>query len=205
MAGSGMPTPSYEHHYLRANGIRLHYATAGAGRPVVLLHGFPETHRSWDHQLPFLAEHGFRVIAPDLRGYGESDRPHGGYDLDSLADDVAGLIDGACGGRAALVGHDWGGAIAWHTAARHPAKLESVVVMDCPHPALMARALRTNRRQLRRSWYMFFFQLPLLPAWWLAKNGGANLGAMWRERGELRGARLLRQAEGPGGVNREGD
>ena len=184
MGGSGMASREYEHHYAHTNGIRLHYVAVGAGRPVVLLHGFPETHRSWDLQLPFLAERGFRAIAPDLRGYGESDRPRRGYDLGSLADDVAGLIDGVCGGKAALVGHDWGGAIAWHAAARHAARLETAVAIDCPHPAAMARALLTNRRQLRRSWYMFFFQLPVVPALWLARNDGANLGAMWRTDAE---------------------
>jgi pimeloyl-ACP methyl ester carboxylesterase len=179
-----MPGPEYEHHYAYAHGVRLHYAALGSGRPVVLLHGFPETHRSWDLQAPFLAERGFRAIVPDLRGYGESDHPRGGYDLESLAADVARLIDRVCGGRALLVGHDWGGAITWIAAERYASRVERAVVIACPHPSLMARALRTNRAQLRRSWYIFFFQLPLLPALWLTMNEGEKLGAMWRRGAE---------------------
>jgi epoxide hydrolase 4 len=119
-------------------------------------------------------------VTPDLRGYGESDRPRSGYDLASLAGDVVELIDALGDGPVSLVGHDWGGAIAWHLAAHHANKLERVIILDCPHPALMARALSTNPVQRRRSWYMFFFQLPLLPELWLKKNDGENLARMFR-------------------------
>jgi len=169
-----------EHHYANVGGVRLHYVEAGSGPPVVLLHGFPETHRSWDAQLPALSPK-HRVVAPDLRGYGESDRPEAGYDIDTLADDVAGLVRHLDDGPVSLVGHDWGGAIAWHTAARHPELVSRLIVIDGPHPSVLLRALGTNRRQLRRSWYMFFFQLPILPEVWLSRRRGRNLARMWRD------------------------
>lgn len=156
------------------NGIRMHYVEVGSGPSVVLLHGFPETHRSWDLQVPALARAGRHVITPDLRGYAETEHARGGYDLDTLAADVAVLIR-KTGSPAALVGHDWGGAVAWHVATLYPSLLERLIVIDCPHPALMAKALRDNRRQLRRSWYMFFFQLPLVPEWFLSRKRGAAL------------------------------
>jgi pimeloyl-ACP methyl ester carboxylesterase len=174
-----MPDVDRTHHFTNGR-IRLHYASAGSGRPVVLLHGFPETHRSWDLQVPALVNASYRTVTPDLRGYGESDRPHSGYDLATLAGDVVELIDSLGGGPVNLVGHDWGGVIAWHLASHHADKLERVVILDAPHPALMARALRKNRVQRRRSWYIFFFQLPLLPERWLSKNDGENLARMFR-------------------------
>ena len=167
--------------YASVNGVRLHYVLSGTGPTVVLLHGFPETHRSWDLQVPTLVEAGFRTVAVDLRGYGRSDRPQTGYDLPNLAADVAGLIAALGTERVALVGHDWGGAITWEAASRYPELISAAVVIDCPHPAIMARALRVNRRQLRRSWYMFFFQLPVLPERWLARRDGRQIARMFRE------------------------
>jgi pimeloyl-ACP methyl ester carboxylesterase len=160
--------------------IRLHYSSSGTGKPVVLLHGFPETHRSWDLQREPLVAAGRRVITPDLRGYGKTELARAGYDLDSLAGDVVALIDELGVRSVDLVGHDWGGAIAWHVATHHAHRLDRVVILDCPHPALMARALRTNPVQRRRSWYMFFFQLPGLPERWLARDDGRNLARMFR-------------------------
>lgn len=153
--------------YLYANGLRFHYVEEGPadGQLVVLLHGFPEFWYSWRHQLPVLAEHGLRVVAPDLRGYNLTDKPHGvaSYDIDVLARDVVEIIAALGAERAVLVGHDWGGGVAWHTAARYPERVSRLAVLACPHPEIMARALRRNLRQLCRSWYMFFFQLPVLP------------------------------------------
>jgi len=148
------------------NGVRLHLAEAGTGPLVLLLHGFPEFHYSWRHQIPALAAAGFRVIAPDLRGYNLSDKPRGvlAYDIDRLVADVLGLIHHAGRERAIVVGHDWGGAIAWMTAMLHPEAVEQLVILNAPHPALFVRALRAPN-QLLRSWYMFFFQLPWLPEW----------------------------------------
>lgn len=170
-----------QHHYARVNGVRVHYVDAGSGPPVVLLHGFPETHRSWDVTWPTLVEHGYRVIAPDLRGYGYSARPADGYDLDTLSDDIAALIEHLELGPTRVIGHDWGGAIAWQVATRHASRVARAIILDCPHPVLLAEALRSNRNQLRRSWYMFFFQLPLLPKLWLLAGRGRHLASMWRD------------------------
>ncbi len=162
------------------NRIRIRSVVRGEGPTVVMLHGFPETHRSWDVTVPTLVEAGYRTVTPDLRGYGRSDRPRQGYDLDTLSRDVAELIEALGDEQVALVGHDWGGAIAWHTASRYPGRIGKLIVLDCPHPALMAKAMRDNARQRRRSWYMFFFQLPLLPELWLSRSGGRNLSRMFR-------------------------
>jgi pimeloyl-ACP methyl ester carboxylesterase len=145
----------------------LHVVEEGPkdGTPVVLLHGFPEFWYSWRHQLPALAAAGFRAIAPDLRGYNLSDKPKGlrNYTTEQLVGDVVGLIR-ACGHeRAHVVGHDWGGALAYQFAARHPEMMRRLVIMNAPHPRLLLRRLRRSFTQLRRSWYMFFFQLPKLP------------------------------------------
>jgi len=185
-------------HFVHVNDIQMHYVDRGTGPIVVLLHGFPETHRSWDLQVPSLVDAGFRVITPDLRGYGSTDRPRRGYELDNLGRDIAELIDviaepsqrtqsskvdGVDEGptaRVFLVGHDWGGAVAWHVATRYPEKLRKLVVLNCPHPVRMAEALLSDVDQLKRSWYMFFFQLPLLAEWWLTKNDGSNLTRLFR-------------------------
>lgn len=176
-------------------GVRLHYLTEGSGKPVVMLHGFPETHRSWDLQRPALIAAGFRCVCVDLRGYGRSDRPATGYDLETLAADIASLIRHLDAGPACVVGHDWGGAVTWELASNHPECVERAAILDCPHPALMSRALRHNPRQLRRSWYMFFFQLPLLPERWLTRRRGQNLMRMFRDAPPLPALSPLVEAE----------
>ena len=153
-----------EHRFLETNGVRLHCAIEGSGPLVLLLHGFPECWYSWRHQIAALAPR-FRVVAPDLRGYNESDKPAevSAYALSELVADVHGLVQALGEREVVLVGHDWGGAIAWSFAMNHPEATRRLVIMNCPHPAIFAQALRTNRRQLARSWYMFFFQVPWLP------------------------------------------
>jgi pimeloyl-ACP methyl ester carboxylesterase len=158
------------HAVVEANGLRFHVAAcepgegAREGRFALLLHGFPECWYSWRFQLPLLARLGYRAWAPDLRGYGESDRPArvSDYAIERLLDDVAGLLDAAGARETLLVGHDWGGVIAWYFAMRRPRPIDRLVVMNLPHPACMERALRRGR-QLLRSWYAFFFLLPWLP------------------------------------------
>lgn len=148
-----------------ANGIALQYFEMGAGPPVVLLHGFPDSAHSWRYQMPALADAGFRVIAPSLRGYGRSTRPSGvgAYHLDRLADDVRGLARALGAERlAALVGHDWGGAIGWKLASQYPELMERLIVLNAPHPGAFARELRSPR-QMARSAYAAFFQIPWLP------------------------------------------
>lgn len=155
----------FRHERVSANGIGFHVASCGDGnRLALLLHGFPECWYSWRLQMPLLAELGYRVWAPDLRGYGGSDRPPRmqDYAIEKLLDDVAGLIEASGCERALLVGHDWGAAIAWYFAMRRPEMLERLVIMNVPHPVPFQKALRTWK-QLRRSWYASFFQLPRLP------------------------------------------
>src|SRR5579859_6416310 len=148
------------HHEALVNGIRLHYVEAGAGPLVVLLHGFPEFWYSWRYQIPALAAAGFRVVAPDMRGYNTSEKPPGvkSYTVDLLAADVAALIRAAGADRAAVAGHDWGGAVAWATALLYPDLLSRLIVLNAPHPAAFLRELHTLN-QLRRSSYIALFQL----------------------------------------------
>lgn len=161
---SGDTSAGWAHREARVNGVRLHYVEAGTGPLVLLLHGFPEFWYEWRLQIPALAAAGFRVVAPDLRGYGQSEKPRGicGYRVEVLVADVVGLIRHLGAERASLVGHDWGGVIAWYFAMLHPERLERLAVLNAPHPAAFARELRTPD-QLRRSAYAFAFQLPWLP------------------------------------------
>jgi pimeloyl-ACP methyl ester carboxylesterase len=155
------------HHDVRTNGVRLHVVQAGpeAGTLAVLLHGFPEFWYGWRRQIEPLAAAGYRVWAPDQRGYNTSDKPAGiaAYSLDTLAADAIGLIDAAGQAKAVLIGHDWGAAVAWWAALTAPERVRRLVVMNVPHPLVMQRQLRRNMRQLLRSWYIFAFQLPWLP------------------------------------------
>jgi pimeloyl-ACP methyl ester carboxylesterase len=154
------------HRFVHANGLRFHCVTAGEGPAVILLHGFPEFWYSWRRQIPALARAGFTAVAPDLRGYNDSDKPEGveAYRIGLIVEDVAGLIRAFGHDRAAIVGHDWGGAAAYAFAMLHPEMTDRLAVLNCPHPALFSRALREgNLQQLRKSWYMFFFQLPGAP------------------------------------------
>ncbi|MEW6269554.1 MAG: alpha/beta hydrolase [Thermodesulfobacteriota bacterium] len=174
---------SVEHARIDCGEVTLHCALAGdPGRPlVVLLHGFPESWYSWRHQIPALARH-FRVAAPSLRGYGESDRPKevAAYVLPKLTGDVRGLIRGLGYEDAAVVGHDWGGGIAWAFAIDHPDACRKLAVCNCPHPAVFQRALLSNPRQLLRSWYMFLFQIPYLPEWLFTRSNMRALDRAFR-------------------------
>ncbi|MFC1920019.1 alpha/beta fold hydrolase [Chloroflexota bacterium] len=156
-----------EHKQITANGINLHVVQDGSstGRFVILLHGFPEFWYSWRRQIPHLAAAGYRVWAPDQRGYNLSEKPDGiaPYTLDELAADVIGLMDAAGQEKAFLVGHDWGAAVAWRVAAKYPERLARMVAINVPHGTVMLENLRRNPRQMLKSWYMFFYQLPWLP------------------------------------------
>jgi len=156
-----------EHSYIETNGIRLHVVQAGpqSGTPVVLLHGFPEFWYGWRLQIPALVEAGCRVIIPDQRGYNLSDKPEGvkTFSMDELVKDVIGLIDALGYEKVNLVGHDWGAAVAWVVANQHPERLHRLGILNVPHPEVMKRFLKRDLEQLRRSWYILFFQLPWLP------------------------------------------
>jgi pimeloyl-ACP methyl ester carboxylesterase len=153
------------HGFIEANGLRFHYAEAGSGPLVLLLHGFPEFWYGWRRQIPALAEAGFRVVAPDLRGYNTSDRPlePAQYALPVLVDDVIALIAALGESSASVVGHDWGGVIAWYAAMKSPSAFQRLAILNAPHPAAYERELRTFSSQLLRSGYALFFQLPVLP------------------------------------------
>ncbi|MCW2666857.1 MAG: alpha/beta hydrolase fold protein [Frankiales bacterium] len=155
----------WTHHEVTAGGLRIHVAEHGPadGPLVLLLHGFPEFWWSWRHQLVALGDAGYRVVAPDLRGYGATDKPPRGYDAYTLAGDVAGLVRALGARDAALVGHDWGGYLAWTVATLHPRLVRSLAVLGMPHPLRLAQALRRDAGQLRASSYIGFFQLPKLP------------------------------------------
>lgn len=170
--------------------LRLHAVTAGPadGPLVILLHGFPEFWYSWRHQIGPLAAAGFRVVAPDQRGYNLSAKPKGlgAYCLDRLAEDVRDLIH-VCGReRAFVVGHDWGGVSAWWTAVRFPEVVAKLAILNVPHPMVMRRFLWRDRAQRRRSWYIYFFQLPWLPERRFAADDFKN------------GVRALRSTARPG-------
>ena len=147
--------------------IRLNAVAAGPkdGPVVVLLHGFPEFWYSWRKQITPLAAAGFRVIVPDQRGYNKSSKPSGAksYTIALLTSDVIAIADQLGCERIFLAGHDWGAAVAWSTALLYPERIARLAILNVPHPSVMRRYLATNRRQLRRSWYMFFFQLPWIP------------------------------------------
>jgi pimeloyl-ACP methyl ester carboxylesterase len=181
-ASAAAPT-TIEHARIDCGEVTLDCALAGQpGKPlVVLLHGFPESWYSWRHQIPVLAEH-FRVAAPSLRGYGDSDRPTdvGAYTIPHLTGDVRGLVRGLGYEDAFVVGHDWGGGIAWAFAIDHPDACRKLVVCNCPHPAIFQQALRSNFRQLLRSWYILFFQIPRLPEWVLTRDNMAALARGFR-------------------------
>jgi pimeloyl-ACP methyl ester carboxylesterase len=162
------------HRDIVTNGIRLHVVEAGAadGRLVILLHGFPDFWYGWRYQLPALVDAGYRVWVPDQRGYNMSDKPRGigSYTIDKLMADVLGLLDAAECERGVIVGHDWGGAVAWRLAMQCPHRVDRLVILNAPCPPVMARSLRIHPAQLLKSWYMFAFQLPWLPELLLRRN-----------------------------------
>jgi epoxide hydrolase 4 len=151
--------------YADVGDATLHYVEAGEGPLVVLLHGFPEFWFGWRLQIAPLVRAGYRVVAPDTRGYNLSSKPEEfeSYGVDLLAADVRGLIAELGGGAPArLVGHDWGGSIAWTTAMNHPEVVERLVILNAAHPRRLSEGLH-NPNQLRKSWYFFFFAIPALP------------------------------------------
>ena len=154
-------------HFLEVNGLTLHTLLAGPedGPLAVLLHGFPEHWVSWRKQIPALATAGYRVVVPDQRGYNRSDKPWGirPYRLDALTKDVEGLIHKLGRETAVIIAHDWGGGVGWQFAADYPDMTEKLIIMNAPHPQAMLREVSNGWEQRLKSWYMLFFQLPLLP------------------------------------------
>jgi len=171
-----------ESRFAVVNGVRLHYVEAGAGPLVVLLHGFPNCWHLWRRQIPALVAAGCRVVAPDLRGYNLSEKPAGvgAYSVTEVARDVAELIAHCGAESAAIVGHDWGGVIAWRLATHDATLVRRLVVLNAPAPAAFARELR-RPGQLVRSSYAIFFQLPRLPELLLAADDYAVLERVLRD------------------------
>jgi len=171
-----------EHIHVATNGVRLHVVLAGPadGRPLILLHGFPEFWRGWLKQIAPLARAGYRVIVPDQRGYNLSDKPQGvgAYRLDALTGDVIGLMDHFGYARVNLAGHDWGAAVAWSVALAFPGRLERLAILNVPHPAVMLSHLARFPQQMLKSWYIGFFQIPWLADWLLSANQCAGLEQM---------------------------
>ncbi|HET9109858.1 MAG TPA: alpha/beta hydrolase [Ktedonobacterales bacterium] len=161
--------------YVTANGQRLHYVSAGEGPLAILLHGFPEFWYSWRHNLPALARIR-RVVALDMRGYNLSDKPATGYDIATLTTDIRCVIEAFGERQADIIGHDWGGALAWVFAIREPDYVRRLVVLNAPHPGPMSRALR-HPRQLLRSAYIGFFQFNGLAERAIAAD---HFGSVWR-------------------------
>jgi pimeloyl-ACP methyl ester carboxylesterase len=155
------------------NGVGIEYQVTGQGRPVVLLHGFPDSGRLWRHQVPALAEAGFQVIVPDLRGYGRSGKPAAvaDYSMTLLAGDVMAVLADAGADRAHVVGHDWGAALAWAIASFAPGSVDHLAVLSVGHPATFRRTLE----QCQKSWYMLLFQFPGVAERWLTEDDWANL------------------------------
>ena len=169
--------PEIRTEMVAANGLDFEVDMVGDGdRLIICLHGFPEHSVSWRFQLPYLARLGYRVWAPNLRGYGNSSAPQGiaAYSLENLMDDVGGLIDAAGCSKVTLMAHDWGAVIAWHFAMHKIRKIDRLVICNVPHPGPAAAAMSWG--QLKKSWYILFFQLPRLPERMLLKSPG--MGAM---------------------------
>ncbi|MFP6641864.1 MAG: alpha/beta hydrolase [Myxococcota bacterium] len=181
MIDPGIEFEGLRHRRVPANGMDFHVAEAGEGdRLALCLHGFPELWISWRYQMPRLAQMGWRVWAPDLRGYGEtggSDRVSD-YAIETLMDDVAGLIDAAAAREVMLIAHDWGGVIAWYFALRRVRNLDRLVVMNLPHPGVLASG-GMSLRQLMHSWYVFFFQIPGCAERVLASREAAPIANMF--------------------------
>jgi pimeloyl-ACP methyl ester carboxylesterase len=163
---------SIELRYFNLPGLRMHAAVAGpeAGPLVILLHGFPQFWFQWRHQIPALAEAGYRVIAPDQRGYNLTEKTPP-YHIDTLVQDIVHLIDASGQREAMIAAHDWGAVVAWALAGRHPERVRKLAILNVPHPGPMGRALLGgHRRQMLKSWYVAFFQIPHLPEWMLSRS-----------------------------------
>jgi epoxide hydrolase 4 len=168
-----------EFRVFHINGIALNVVLAGpaSGKPLIFLHGFPEFWFAWRLQIDHFVSSGYRVIIPDQRGYNLSDKPAGiaNYSIDLLARDVVGILDTVADSSAFVVGHDWGAAVTWYLAARYPERVSRTAMLSVPHPRIFIKNLIINPAQLRKSWYLLFFQVPWLPEFILRRRDWALL------------------------------
>lgn len=173
-----------EKRFVPVNGVNLHVVSAGPekGEPILFLHGFPEFWYGWHHQIHYLAEKGYRVIAPDQRGYNLSDKPSGvhNYTIPTISKDASELIKSLGYEQVNLVGHDWGATIAWDVAHSYPEQIRRLIILNNGHGLGYRRAINKNRKQLRKSWYMLYFQIPWLPE---ATTRANNFRALLRSTG----------------------
>jgi pimeloyl-ACP methyl ester carboxylesterase len=185
---------AWKHNFVDVGDINLHYVEQGTGDLIVLLHGFPDFWYTWRHQIPALADH-YRVVAPDMRGYNKSSKPEGvdQYTTPLLVQDIVGLIEALGEKQAVVIGHDWGGAVAW-SLAMMTKTVSKLVILNCPHPVSLLEAFWSVRfQQLQKSWYVFFFQIPKIPEAVLRRNNCEVLQRM--VRGSLRNKKAFTEAD----------
>ena len=184
-----------EHFVITHQDINLELRAAGpaAGPVVILLHGFPENWSTWRHQIQPLADAGYRVLVPNMRGYGESSKPKDfrRYRLDELITDIEAIRLHSGAERIHLAGHDWGAAVAWWYALHHEEKLKSLSILNVPHPLAFLHTLKRSPLQMLKSWYIFYFQLPLIPQLTMRIGNGAVL------------RRILKASSNPGSYSAE--
>lgn len=165
-------TEHWNHDYITIGDVKIHYVAEGSGDPLLLLHGFPDFWYSWRYQIPAFSDY-FQVFAPDLRGYNTSDKPKGikNYSTTLLVQDIKGFINAIGEQKAIIVGHDWGGAVAWNLAMMAPECVSKLIILNCPHPIPLLESFWSMKfQQLQKSWYVFFFQIPDVPEAMLSKN-----------------------------------
>lgn len=174
-----MSDPVIKTEFVEANGLTFEVDMCGEGQTLVLcLHGFPEHSFSWRFQLPHLAKLGYKVWAPNLRGYGKSSKPKGvaAYAIENLMEDAGTLMDASGCGSVILMGHDWGAVVAWFFAIRKIRPIEKLIICNVPHPVRFAEAIATNKDQRKKSWYIRFFQIPFLPELILRAGHARRIG-----------------------------
>ncbi|MEO9461248.1 MAG: alpha/beta hydrolase [Marinomonas sp.] len=179
------PSSGIDIEFVEAGELTFEVATAGprdAKKLALCLHGFPELHYSWRHQMPVLAEMGYRVWAPNMRGYGMTTRPEGidAYRVSTLAQDVAALIDKSGAEEVTLIAHDWGAIVAWYFAITKLRRLTRLVICNVPHPLCAQREIR-HWHQMKKSWYILFFQLPWLPEAMMGRNKARGIGELFKK------------------------
>ncbi|MEM6251916.1 MAG: alpha/beta hydrolase [Cyanobacteria bacterium P01_D01_bin.156] len=174
---------SWEHRYVKANSVRLHYVTQGQGKLLVLLHGLFEFWYSWRYQLPYLSRH-FKVVVPDLRGYNDSDKPSHGYDLDTLSADIRAIIQELGYQKAHIVGHDWGGTVACHLANRFPTNIDRLAVLSTPQrlQTVLTNKLSISWEHVQRNWHLLALQTPGIPQWLIQDNLSSLLTYLFHQQ-----------------------
>jgi epoxide hydrolase 4 len=181
---AGISADSIRTEFVEANGLRFEVDKCGSGDKLALcLHGFPELNFSWRFQLPMLAAAGYEAWAPNLRGYGATSRPLGveNYHIDRLMEDVAALIDAAGKESVVIIAHDWGAIIAWQFAIEKRRELEKLIICNVPHPGPFRKVMGAGFAQIRKSWYILFFQIPRLPEFLLGSRGARAIGELFRK------------------------